>query len=66
MFVCMRLFCVCVVLCVGRGLATRLSLVQGDLPSVNKITKLYKRPEPNKRAVVPVKKKKVSGYKACF
>jgi hypothetical protein len=30
----MRLFCVCVVLCLGKGLATGLSLVQGVLPSV--------------------------------
>jgi hypothetical protein len=30
----MRLFCVCVVLCVGSGLATGLSLVQGVIPSV--------------------------------
>jgi hypothetical protein len=29
-----RLFCVCVVLCVGCGLATGRSLVQGVLPSV--------------------------------
>jgi hypothetical protein len=32
--VCMRLFCVYVVLCLGRGLATSRSLVQGVLPSV--------------------------------
>jgi hypothetical protein len=31
----MRLFCVCVVLCLGRGLATSWSPVQGVLPSVN-------------------------------
>jgi hypothetical protein len=34
MGVCVRLFCVCVVLCVGSGLATGWSLVQGVLPSV--------------------------------
>jgi hypothetical protein len=34
--VCMRLFCVCVVLCIGSGLATGLSLVQGVIPSVFK------------------------------
>jgi hypothetical protein len=56
--VCMRLFCVRVVLCVGRGLATGRLLVQGVLPSVNKITKLNKGPGPNKRAVEPLKKKK--------
>jgi hypothetical protein len=31
---CVRLFCVCVVLCLGRGLATSVSLAQGALPSV--------------------------------
>jgi hypothetical protein len=31
---CMYLFCVCVVLCLGRGLTTSWSLVQGVLPSV--------------------------------
>jgi hypothetical protein len=31
----MCLFCVCVVLCLGRGLATSWSLVQGVLPTVN-------------------------------
>jgi hypothetical protein len=36
MVVCVRLFCVCVVLCIGRGLATGWSLVQGVLPSVLK------------------------------
>jgi hypothetical protein len=34
MDVCVRLFCVCIVLCVGSGLATGWSLVQGVLPSV--------------------------------
>jgi hypothetical protein len=34
MDVCVRLFCVCVVLCVGSDLATGWSLVQGVLPSV--------------------------------
>jgi hypothetical protein len=32
--VCVRLFCVCVVPCLGSGLTTNLSLVQGVLPSV--------------------------------
>jgi hypothetical protein len=30
---CKRLFCVCVVMCLGRGLAMSRSLVQGVLPS---------------------------------
>jgi hypothetical protein len=37
MDVCLRLFCVCVVLCVGRGLATGWLLVQGVLPAVYRI-----------------------------
>jgi hypothetical protein len=35
--VCMCLFCVCVFLCLGKGLATSWSLVQGVLPSVKMI-----------------------------
>jgi hypothetical protein len=38
----MCLFCVCVVLCLGRGLATSWSLVQAVLPSVKMIMKLKK------------------------
>jgi hypothetical protein len=38
--VCMCLFCVCVVPCLGRGLATSRSPVQGVLPSVKVIMKL--------------------------
>jgi hypothetical protein len=34
MDVCRCLFCVCVVLCLGSGLAASWSLVQGVLPSV--------------------------------
>jgi hypothetical protein len=34
MDVCVRLFCVCVVLCLVGGLATGWSLVEGVLPSV--------------------------------
>jgi hypothetical protein len=45
---CVHLFCVCVVLCVGRGLATGLSPVQGVLPTVYRIKKLKKRPRFNK------------------
>jgi hypothetical protein len=47
MDVCLRLFCVCVVLCMGRGLGTGCSSVQG-------VDRLYirlrswKRPRPNK------------------
>jgi hypothetical protein len=43
--VCMHLFCICVVLCLGSGLATSWSLLQGVLLSVKKmITELNKRP----------------------
>jgi hypothetical protein len=45
---CVRLFWVCVVLCVGRGLATGWSSVQGVLKTVYRIKKLKKRPRPNK------------------
>jgi hypothetical protein len=42
------LFCVCVVLCVGRGFSTGWSPVQGVLPTVYWIKKLKKWPRPNK------------------
>jgi hypothetical protein len=56
---CLRLFCVCVVLCVGSGLATGLSLIQGVLPSVKKkmITELKNRPGPSKGCRATGKKK---------
>jgi hypothetical protein len=38
--VCMCLFCICVFLCLGRGLATSWSLVQGVLPYAKIIMKL--------------------------
>jgi hypothetical protein len=37
MDVCVRLFCVCVVLCVGRGFAKDWSPVQGVLPPVYRL-----------------------------
>jgi hypothetical protein len=43
MDVCVRLFCVCVVLCVGSGPATGISPVQGVLPTVYRIKKLQKK-----------------------
>jgi hypothetical protein len=48
MDICVRLFCFCAVLCVSRGLATDWSPVQGVLPTVYRISKLKKRPKPNK------------------
>jgi hypothetical protein len=45
---CVRTFCVCVVLCVGSGLATGWSPVQGVLPTMYRIKKLKKWPRPNK------------------
>jgi hypothetical protein len=42
--VCVRLFCVCVVLCVGSGLVMGWYPVQGDLPTVYRIKKQKKRP----------------------
>jgi hypothetical protein len=48
MDVCLRLFCVCVVLCVGNGLAMGWSPVQGVLPTAYRIKKMETRPESNK------------------
>jgi hypothetical protein len=53
MDVCVRLFCVCAVLCVGSGLTTGWSLVQGVLPTVYRFKKLKKRPRFIKRTVEP-------------
>jgi hypothetical protein len=53
MDVCARLFCVCVVLGVGSGLATGSSPVQKVLPTVYTIKKLKKRPRSKKRAIEP-------------
>jgi hypothetical protein len=47
MDVCVRLFCVCVDLCVDGGLATGWSSVQGVLPTVYTIKKLKKRRRSN-------------------
>jgi hypothetical protein len=47
---CMRLFCVYIVLCVGRGLATGWSPIQGVLPTVFRIKKLKQHPRPKKGA----------------
>jgi hypothetical protein len=47
-------YSVCVVLCVGRGLATDWSPVQAALPTGCRIKKLNKRTSPNKRAVEPL------------
>jgi hypothetical protein len=51
MNVCVPLFCVCVVLCVGRGLATGWSPVLRVVPTVHRFKKLKKRPRSNKRTV---------------
>jgi hypothetical protein len=52
MDVCVRLFCVCVVMCVGSDLATGWFPVQGVLPAVYGFKKLQKRPIST-RAVKP-------------
>jgi hypothetical protein len=54
MDVCVRLFCVCIVLCVGWRLATGWSPVQGVLPTVYRVKKLKKRPSFTSAAVVGV------------
>jgi hypothetical protein len=46
MHVCVRLFCVCVVLCVGSGLVKGWSPVQGVLPTVYRIKKMKIRQNP--------------------
>jgi hypothetical protein len=48
MYVYVRLFCVCAVLRVGRGLATGGSPSQGVLPTVYRIKKLKKGPRSDK------------------
>jgi hypothetical protein len=48
MDVCVHVFCVCAVLCVGSGLEAGCSPVQGVLPSVHRIKRLNKRPRSNK------------------
>jgi hypothetical protein len=46
MDICVRLFCVCVVLCVGCDLTRGWSPVQGVVPNVYRIINLKKRPKP--------------------
>jgi hypothetical protein len=53
MDVCVRLFCVCVVLYAGSGLGTVWSPVQGVLPAVLKIKKTGKAANVQQRAVEP-------------
>jgi hypothetical protein len=53
-----RLFCVCVVLCVGSGLATGSSPVQGVLPSAYRIKKLKSGEVLKKRAVEPIERER--------
>jgi hypothetical protein len=48
MDVCVSLFCVYVVLCVGSDLATGSSLIQGVLPTVYRIKNLKEWPRSNK------------------
>jgi hypothetical protein len=55
--VCMRLFCVCVVLCVGSGLATGWSLAQGVIHSLKMITELNKEARAPNGVEEPLKKK---------
>jgi hypothetical protein len=53
MDVCVRLFCVCVVLCARSGLAAGWSPVQGVLPTVYNIKKMKRRQRSNKRTTEP-------------
>jgi hypothetical protein len=52
MDVCVLFFCV-YILCVGSGLATGWSPIQGVLPTVYRIKKLIKRPRSTQRTVEP-------------
>jgi hypothetical protein len=54
----MDVLCVCVVLCLGRGLATSSSLVQEVLPSVKMIMELKREARAQQRALEPLKNKK--------
>jgi hypothetical protein len=54
MDICVRLFCVCVVLCVGSGLATGWSPAQGALPTVYMIKKLQKAAKDQQKEVIPM------------
>jgi hypothetical protein len=51
MDVCVCLFCVCAVLCAGRGLATGWSPIQGVLPTVYRIKKVEKTAKAQQWAV---------------
>jgi hypothetical protein len=53
MDVCVRLFCVYVVSCVGSSLWTGWSPVQGILPALNRLKKMRKQPRSNKRIAEP-------------
>jgi hypothetical protein len=48
MNVCVLLFCVCVVLCLGSSLATGCTPVKGFLQTVYSIKQLKRLPRPNK------------------
>jgi hypothetical protein len=52
--ICVRLFCVCAVLCVGSGLATGWSLVRGALLTLYRIMKLKKTARAQQRSVEPL------------
>jgi hypothetical protein len=53
-YLCMRLFSVCAVLCLGRGLLTGCSLVQGVLPSVKRDYETEEEAKAQPRAVGPM------------
>jgi hypothetical protein len=53
MDVCLRLFCLYVVLCVGKGLARGWSPIQGVLPTVYRVKKLKKVAKAQQMAVEP-------------
>jgi hypothetical protein len=51
---CVRLFCVCIVLCVGSGLATGWSLVDGVLPTMENDYETEEEARAQQRALEPL------------
>jgi hypothetical protein len=70
MDVCVRLFRLCVVLCVGSGIATGCSPVQGVVPTMYRIMKLKSGHGPTKRCraiiIIIIRYSFVLDIKACY
>jgi hypothetical protein len=66
MYICVRLICGSVVLCVGSGLATGCSPVQGVLPTVYRIAKQKKEASAQQRTVEPMMNELMSWVTVTF